>query len=140
MSEKAHISELLRRQVAKRAQGCCEYCLLSETDTYLAFEIDHVIAEKNGGAATLENLAYSCFLCNHYKGSDLSSIDPLTGHIVPLYNPRTQQWRRHFRLNGAIIEPLTASGRATVRLLRLNDEMHVFDRELLIATGHYPGR
>jgi len=51
-------------------------------------EVDHVIAEKHGGLTEPDNLALSCTLCNKHKGSDLTSIDPETGDIVPLYHPR----------------------------------------------------
>ena len=44
-----YISDALRRLVIERAQHCCEYCLLSDEDSFLPFEIDHIIAEKHGG-------------------------------------------------------------------------------------------
>ena len=52
-------------------------------------EVDHVIAERHGGKTVRENLAYSCFRCNRLKGTDLTSIDPQTGKITRLFNPRT---------------------------------------------------
>lgn len=123
-----------------RAKGCCEYCLIPDEDSFFPHEPDHVIAEKHGGATTLGNLAWSCAACNRYKGSDLASIDPRTGDIAALYNPRRQQWSRHFRLDKALIKPLTAAGRATERLLRLNDERRVEERQALIERGFYPPR
>ena len=56
------------------------------------------------------------------------------------HNPREQRWHRHFRLNGALIEGITASGRATVALLHLNDPERVTYRLGLIDLGHYPPR
>jgi len=100
--------------------------------------VDHVIAEKHGGATELDNLALACWRCNRHKGTDLTSIDPETGAITPLFNPRTQQWHDHFRLHGAVIEPLTPEGRATVALLQLNRPDRVEEREVLMAKGHYP--
>lgn len=132
------IPERLRREVRERAQGRCEYCLMSADFSYLPHEPDHIIAEKHAGATSLENLAWACFLCNRHKGSDISSIDPETSRIVPLYNPRKQQWKRHFRLNGPRIEPLTASARATALLLHLNDQERIDDRRNLMARGIYP--
>lgn len=132
------IPERLRRYVRERAQGRCEYCGVSDEYVYLPHEPDHIIAEKHGGATTEENLGWACFLCNRHKGSDISSIDPDSGHLVPLYNPRKQHWKRHFRLNGPIIEPLTASGRATVFVLQLNSQKRLADRLNLMATGRYP--
>lgn len=97
--------------------------------------VDHIIAEKHGGQTDSENLAYSCRLCNQHKGSDLSSIDPDTGEIVRLLNPRIDLWADHFKLAAAVIQPLTPSGRTTVRLLRLNQPERIQERTLLIAAG-----
>lgn len=138
MANKRRVPERLRQQVRQRAGDCCEYCLIHEDDAYFAYEADHVIAEKHGGAATLDNLAWACASCNRYKGTDLAAIDPQTNHITPIFNPRNQQWRRHFRLNGAQIDGLTTAGRATVRLLHLNDNWHVDERAALIQVGRYP--
>jgi hypothetical protein len=121
--------------VRERAQNRCEYCLIHEADSYLTFEADHVIAEKHGGSTTLDNLAWACFYCNRLKGSDISSVDPVTKQIIPLFNPRCQQWKRHFRFNGPHIDPLTAAGRVTVYLLQMNNQYRVDER---IAAIHLP--
>ncbi len=107
---------------------------------YYPHEADHVIAEKHGGPTSFENLAWASFYCNRYKGSDLASLDPASKKVVFLFNPREQRWHRHFRLNGGRIEGITASGRATVVLLHLNDPERVAYRLGLIALGHYPAR
>jgi len=70
-----YIPAALRRQVIERAQNCCEYCLMGEGDRAIDFAIDHVIAEKHGGETAEHNLCLSCYWCNSYKGSDLSSVD-----------------------------------------------------------------
>ena len=140
MARKSAVPERVRRLVQERAQGRCEYCLIHEDDMYYPHEADHVIAEKHGGATSLENLAWACFYCNRFKGSDLASVDPETQKIVFLFNPREQNWKRHFRFNGGRIEGLTASGRATVALLHLNDVERVAYRLGLIDIGHYPAR
>jgi 5-methylcytosine-specific restriction endonuclease McrA len=134
------IPERLRRQVRERAGGRCEYCLIHEADMYYPHEPDHTIAEKHGGPTSLENLALACFFCNRFKGSDLASIDPNSRRIVPLFHPRMQRWRRHFRLNSAMIDGSTASGRATAVLLHFNDEERIAHRLGLIEIGHYPSR
>jgi 5-methylcytosine-specific restriction endonuclease McrA len=140
MARKPSVPECLRRQVQERAQGRCEYCLIHESDMYYPHEADHVIAEKHGGATSLENLAWACFYCNRFKGSDLASVDPTSQKVVFLFNPREQRWKRHFRLNGGRIEGITASSRATVALLHLNDAERVAYRLGLIDLGHYPAR
>ena len=139
MSEKGFISARLRQQVIERARGRCEYCLLHSDDAnYFPHEIDHIIAEQHGGLTIPENLALSCFFCNHHKGPNIASIDPQTKKVVTLFNPRTQQWNRHFRLNGPHINPFTINGRVTVFLLQLNDSKRIDERLALMTIGHYP--
>lgn len=131
----------LRREVIERAGNCCEYCLLSQEDAAFSFHIEHVIAEKHDGRTVLDNLALSCPTCNTYKGSDLSSVDwDGTGEVTPLFHPRRHAWNEHFRLKGAVIEPLTPEGRVTVFLLRLNSEQRLLERDLLTRLGRYPCR
>lgn len=124
------IPNAMRRAVIERANGCCEYCGKPQV-SFFAHEIDHIVAEKHRGTTTLENLAFACFECNRFKGSDIASLDPLTDELTPLFNPRTQLWETHFRYEQAVIVPLTAEGRVTADLLRLNDASRVQERVAL---------
>ena len=124
------IPESIRRAVIDRAKGRCEYCGKPQV-TFFVHEIDHVVAQKHRGATTLDNLAFACFECNRYKGSDIASLDPQTDHLIPLYHPRTQAWADHFLYNHGKIIPLTPEGRVTVFLLRLNDPTRVQERVAL---------
>jgi hypothetical protein len=133
------ISTALRRQVRDRAGYRCEYCLLSEDDAFFRHEPDHIIAIKHGGASVPENLAWSCFDCNRFKGSNVASVDLLTGGIIPLFNPRTQLWQEHFQLVGCEILPLTSVARVTATLLKFNLPQRVEVRKALQKTGRYPG-
>lgn len=121
-----------------RAGEHCEYCLIAESQASPPHEPDHLIALKHGGQTTSENLALACFDCNRFKGSDIASIDAVTSELVGLFNPRTQQWPEHFRLNGAYIVPLTAVGRVTEKLLRFNLPSRLELRAHLIERGKYP--
>ena len=134
----SYISATLRQSVLERADNCCEYCLVSQEDNFFPFEVDHIRAEKHGGASVSDNLAWSCSNCNGFKGSDIGSIDPLTDKLTPLFNPRRQVWSDHFRLDRAQIEPLTPEGRVTVFLLRLNRLESIAEREALIILRRYP--
>lgn len=134
----ARISPTLRREVRERAKGCCEYCLLPEEQAFFPHEPDHITATKHGGQSTAENLAFACFDCNRFKGSDIASIDPASGELTRLFNPRTQEWRDHFVVEDGRINPQTAIGRATERILRLNLPSRVEVREILEKTGRYP--
>jgi hypothetical protein len=50
----------------------------------------------------------------------LTGIDHDTKQIVSLFNPRTQAWDDHFRLQGMMIVGVTPTGRATVRVCQMN--------------------
>lgn len=132
------IPNSLRRLVTERAHECCEYCLLPQFVGAGAHQMDHLVAVKHGGETVSENLALACVDRNQFKGSDLSSIDPVERKLVSLFDPRTQQWRDHFQLRGAQISGLTPTGRATIVLLRLNDEERLADRQALMVAGLYP--
>jgi hypothetical protein len=126
----------LRPSVRDRTHRCCEYCLLPEEADFTHHEVDHIVAEQHGGKTTLENLAYACFDWNKYKGPNIASIDPDSGERTWLFNPRTQQWGEHFLLDkDGIIIGLTTEGRATARLLHINDPERVRDRVGLLAIG-----
>lgn len=123
-----HVPAELRRLVRERADGFCEYCRAEEAVSFALHEIDHIIAEKHGGQTTSENLALSCTLCNRRKGTDLSSVDPETGEIVPLFHPRKDRWPDHFRFDGARMDPLTPTGRVTAFLLGFNTDARLSER------------
>jgi hypothetical protein len=133
-----YITSDLRKRVVKRAGNCCEYCRLSQANNTFRFHVDHVIAEKHEGETVFENLALSCPNCNAYKGSDIASVDRETKQLSYLFNPRTENWDEHFRLNEAAIEALSPEGRVTVRLLQLNRPEQLEERLALINLGSYP--
>lgn len=134
----AHIPSALRRLVIERAGGRCEYCRFPAEAALLAFEIEHIIAEKQGGTTTEENLALACPYCNRHKGTDLGSLEAETGVLFPFFNPRTQNWHEHFALRGATIVPLTPVGRVTAAILQLNHPDRLLEREGLVRIGRYP--
>jgi len=125
----------LRKLVAERAGRRCEYCLLHEDDAYFSHQVDHIVSRKHGGNSEPDNLAYACFRCNAWKGTDIGSLDPQTGRMVPLFHPRRDRWTEHFAVRGFVIEPLTAIGEVTARLLKLNLDKRVAERQALVALG-----
>lgn len=132
------VREELRRLVADRARHRCEYCWLHEDDAYFPHQVDHIISRKHGGLSETGNLAYACFRCNTWKGTDIASLVPRTGELVALFNPRRDQWSDRFELRGFVIEPLTPRGEVTARLLRLNLDKRVAERRLLMELGRFP--
>ena len=125
-----HIPTRMRKETISRSNGLCEYCHLPNI-AFFPHEVDHVISCKHGGQTEVENLAYACFECNRHKGSDIASIDPETGLITPLFNPRKQVWREHFRFENGLIVPLTPEARTTIFILLLNEPNRVAERQRL---------
>ena len=112
-----------RQEVRARAAGRCEYCRLPDWPEFAGpFHVEHFIARQHAGASEMANLAWACSRCNSHKGTNLTAIDPDGTRIVPLFNPRKDSWQKHFKLEGAHIRGLTASGRATAWLLQMNAE------------------
>ncbi len=125
----------LRRSVKERAQNRCEYCLLPEFVCLHKHEPDHIIPIQHGGKTELGNLTLSCMRCNRYKGPNVGSFDPETGDLVPFFNPRTQKWIKHFKIDGGVIQPQTPEARVTVIIFRMNDINRVQERGRLIEAG-----
>lgn len=134
----SYVPARLRDLTIERAGGCCEYCRVSQNSSDVAFHVEHIIAVSHGGKTVEHNLALSCLRCNLYKGTNIAAADPVTDEPTFLYHPRRHRWSDHFRLHGAIIEPLTPEGRATALVLRFNDQERVEQRELLLKFDRYP--
>ena len=137
MSE--YVPSELRRLVRDRADHRCEYCLIHEEHALLPHEPDHIVATKHRGETSEANLAWTCFVCNRAKGSDLSSIDTETNQLVRLFNPRADRWNDHFVLKpDGRISPQTDIGRVTEFLLRLNRPELLEIRQILARTSQKP--
>ncbi len=121
--------------VRERANQCCEYCRTPHFALPLPFQIDHIIAEQHGGVTDENNLALACAHCNRHKGPNIAGLDPDTGELVRLFNPRTDSWRDHFHLDGATAVGMTAIGRATVEVLALNSGDQLLLRAELLLNG-----
>ncbi len=119
------ISLTLREKIMAEARYRCGYCQTQQIVVNFLLEVDHIIPTATGGSDDEENLWLSCTACNRYKGTQVRARDPSTGRRVRLFNPRRQKWKRHFRWSkdGTEIIGLTASGRATVEALKLNNEL-----------------
>jgi hypothetical protein len=112
----------LEQLVVARAEGRCEYCLQPAHTSDIPFPIDHVKAVQHGGATDAENLALACPNCNFRKGTNLTGIDPLSGQVTDLFNPRRDRWREHFSWVGHRIVGRTQVGRTTIATLALNSD------------------
>ena len=72
------------------------------------------------GVMDESNLALACHFCNRHKGPNLSGMDPTTGELTRLFNPRIDTWSQHFRIQAGHIIGLTPMGRTTVYVLNMN--------------------
>jgi hypothetical protein len=135
------ISASLRAEVVRRAASRCEYCRLAQQTQVATFPVDHVLPVAQGGQTVLANLALACPRCNAAKWQRIEAADPGSGATIPLFNPRNQVWSDHFRWSeeeAAVLEGLTAIGRATIVALELNHPRHLEVRRWLIVLGLHP--
>jgi 5-methylcytosine-specific restriction endonuclease McrA len=115
------LDQRTRELVRDRAGNTCEYCRLHQSATPLiTFHLEHILPKQHGGSDDPARLALACDRCNAYKGPTLTSIDPDTGAVAPLFNPREDDWDEHFELREGYVRGKTPVGRATVRLLNMN--------------------
>jgi hypothetical protein len=127
-----------RALIWARAESRCEYCRIHQEQVELRHHLEHIVARKHGGLDDPSNRCVACERCNLFKGSDLTGIDPATGEVERLFNPRTQVWADHFELRGPLIVGRTGTGRATVRVLSMNAGQRLQLRAVLVAYGLYP--
>jgi hypothetical protein len=130
----------LRERVGQQAEYRCGYCRAHQIHILGLIEIDHIYPLSLGGTNDEANLWLACRLCNGYKSDQIDAIDPHSGEIVPLYNPRTQDWTQHFAWSddGSLVLGLTPTGRATIAALQLNNDISVTVRRQWILVGWHP--
>jgi hypothetical protein len=135
----SHVPNKLRQRIVGQARNRCGYCLGEQRYTFAPLEIDHLLPTAKGGTDDEENLWLACPLCNAYKGTQTHGIDPLSQRKVRLFNPRKQNWKRHFKLINRIeIVGKTAIGRATVIALQMNNQLAITVRQNWFLAGWYP--
>jgi 5-methylcytosine-specific restriction endonuclease McrA len=54
------VPNALRRLIFDRAEGRCEYCLISQSIVAHKHEPDHIILKQHGGQTALDNMALAC--------------------------------------------------------------------------------
>jgi len=130
----------LRDQVLHDAGGRCGYCRLREEITGTPLEIEHIVPEARGGPTRRANLWAVCRYCNLLKSDRVEALDPETGALTPLFNPRAERWSDHFSwIDGGLrIQGTTPTGRATVEALALNRALLVRARMYWISAGWHP--
>ncbi len=134
------ISAFLKRTIVERAKGCCEYCQSQAKFATQIFSTEHIKPQSKGGETDLDNLALACQGCNNHKYNKTEAYDNLTNKITLLYNPRQQNWHEHFNWNKdfTLVIGLTAIGRVTIEILKLNRQELVNLRRVLYAMNEHP--
>jgi 5-methylcytosine-specific restriction endonuclease McrA len=77
MSE--YIPAGLKREVAERAEGCCEYSRTQECFSSDPLTVDHITPRALDGKTLSDNLAFACWGCNQHKSILTTAPDPATG-------------------------------------------------------------
>ncbi|MBE9141086.1 HNH endonuclease [Nodosilinea sp. LEGE 07088] len=136
----AYIPSAIQKQIRDRFANCYAYCRTAEALTVTTFEVDHIVPLSAGGATVFENLCLACPTCNRYKANRQTAIDPETQAITPLFHPQQQRWTDHFGWNAEAIEVvgLTAIGRATVAMLKMNRPQMTRVRKMWVKLGEHP--
>ena len=121
----SRVSPELRRVITQRARSRCEYCGLAQDGQEATFHIDHVKPMASGGQTVAENLELACVSCSLRKAARRAAVDPVTGKLAPLFDPRRDAWQSHFRWQGVLLLGMTPTGRATVSALDMNRPLMV---------------
>ncbi|MBC7870126.1 MAG: HNH endonuclease [Chitinophagaceae bacterium] len=131
------VSQTIRQEVRKRADGRCEYCRKPEITATRSFHVDHIIPEFHGGTSELSNLAWACVPCNLNKNVNIATYDEETMMLTELYHPRTQHWDEHFQLAEGHVIGKTPIGRVTIRVLDINHLDQIEERQRLVKAGRW---
>ena len=139
MTSRPRISALLRQQVTLDFGNRCAYCQ-SPQEVGIPMVLDHCHPHSMGGATVRENLCLCCYRCNEFKGAKTQVLFSATQETIPLFNPRTQNWKEHFAWSddGLKIRGLTPCGQATIEALHLNEDRWMRARKIWIIAGLHP--
>lgn len=118
----------------------CGYCQSSQRLMGVRLILDHLMPRVRGGIEDEENLWPSYQPCNGFKQARVAARDPISGTMVPLFNPRRERWAEHFAWvdGGRRIVGLTATVRATEAALQLNRAELMEARSFWIDAGWHP--
>ncbi len=129
-----------RTRIEKRARNRCEYCHAPQSVCGYRFHLEHIVPVAQGGLDGDENRALACAACNLTKRDMTQAIDPESGKMSRLFNPRSDRWDEHFGWDEESQRLLGFSviGRATVNALSLNDSMRLEARMFWVECGLFP--
>ena len=135
-----YLPTALRQRLIEADDHRCAYCQTAQSHSGNPMVVDHIWPRSKGGDTSFENLCFSCYRCNLFKGSRVKAVDPLSGEIIPLFHPRTDRWDDHFRWDDASLHLLgrTPVGRATIAALHINNPIIIDARRNWVRLGWRP--
>jgi HNH endonuclease len=133
-----YVARSTKKLVIERAASRCEYCHVPAFLSSFDYHIEHIIGLQHGGPNSLNNLAYCCSPCNWKKGPNISTVLEFGGQIIPLFNPRIQNWFDHFDVQRGELIALSDVAQATIKLLELNVHAKIEERFEMMLAGLYP--
>lgn len=137
------ISLEIKRRVRRDAQERCGFCLSPQHLVMGRLAVEHIIPLAQGGDNSEQNLWLACSICNGHKSEKIAALDPESGQVVRLFNPRADDWKTHFKWSddGLKVIGITPIGRATVIALHLDDDpIAILVRSLWVEAGWHPPR
>jgi len=130
-----YFSQAIRQLIAARANFRCEYCRKPEIISNFSFHIEHIISKQHKGTDNLSNLAYACSWCNWKKGPNIATVLTEKGNLIPLFNPRIDEWNHHFKVENGVIIGTTNIAKGTIQLLQMNTTELILERKELMKAG-----
>ena len=136
----AYIPVEVQHQVRTHFANRCAYCQTAEELTVTIFEFEHIKPRAAGGQTLFDNLCLACPTCNRYKAHHQTAQDPLTQENISLFHPHLQVWAEHFAWSedGTELIGLTATGRVTIHLLKMNRPQLIRVRRMWVKMGEHP--
>ena len=130
----------IKTKLFERANGLCEYCKSPSGISSQPFVAEHIIPRVKGGETELKNLAFACQGCNNAKYTKTTGYDEVTNSEFDLYNPRKDNWLKHFKWSDDTHEVLglTGTGRVTINTLKMNRYELKNLRDMLSKLGYHP--
>ena len=136
----SNVSPHIARTVAERARFRCEYCHTPQMITGQTFHVEHILPRSQGGQSGFNNLCFACPRCNLHKQDFTAAVDPRTNYQVRLFDPRNDDWEKHFRWSPSLTRIIgrTSIGRATVVQLSFNSPAMISARQMWVLLRLLP--
>lgn len=126
--------------ILENSNGVCEYCHSQAEYSFASYSIEMIVPTSKSGKVEVGNLALTCQGCSNHKYRKTKGFDAFSGETAELFNPRFDDWKKHFAWNedASLLIGLTAKARATIAELKLNRPTLIELRAILVKLGKHP--